>query len=266
MRRPLENLLAEAPDLGEAKSLSDAEERLRSVFAAAQAEANAYSAERLQELYEVAERALALSAAFPPPPSHGAAQPAAEGPWWKRLPQLAGRYGAGILLAACAPLVADSSVTLAILAGVAAALSLTAGRRPGLGAMVRRKVVEPRAVEAKLRSLLSAADRSLTSMTAPRALQSPSGGRGLFQEEDVLNLLQEVMALGREVENEAAQAMAENAERLAARAGFEPLWTPHPDMFEVMRDPAVPEPLLLKPALVHKSDPTRTVFGLLVRS
>ena len=263
-RRPLEDMLADAPDLAQAQSLSEAEEKLRAVFLAAQGQANAYAAERLQEVYEVAERALALSAAFPPPARGEEAAPAPA--WWRRIPQLVARYGAGLLLAASAPLVADSSVALAIACGVAAVLSLVAARQPSGVLPVRREGPEPRAVRTKFESLLSAADRSLISMTAPRAIEAPAASKTALQEDDVLHLLQDVLALARHVDDEEAQALGENAARLAERAGFRAVWDGDPDLFEVMRDPDVEAPLLLKPALVHKTDRTRTVFGVMVRS
>jgi len=263
--RPLEDLLADAPELAQAESLSEAEERLRRVFVAAQGQANAYSAERMQEVFEVAERALALSAAFPA--QLPAQVQATSGPraWWRRIPQLVTRFGTGILLAACAPLVADSSVILAVTCGVGAAFSLVAARRPE-GALPPPKRPEPRAVRTKFESLLSAADQSLISMTAPRALEAPSSSRTPFQEDDVLQLLQDMMAMGRFSDDEDVRALSENASRLADRAGFRPVWEGDPDLFEVMTDPAIKEPLLLKPALTHKNDPTRTVFGVMVRS
>ncbi|MEM1381154.1 MAG: hypothetical protein AAGH41_11080 [Pseudomonadota bacterium] len=263
--RPLADLLSDAPELARAESLSEAEQRLREVFVAAQGQANAYSAERIQEVYEVAERALALSAAFPAPAAPGTTRTGAAGPWWRRARDLVGQYAAGLLLAACAPLVADSSAILAVACGVAAALSLIAARRPD-GKLPEPKLLEPRAVRTKFESLLSAADQSLRSMTAPRALDAPQGGRATFQDDDVLQLLQDVMALGRLTDDEDMRVLSENAERLASRAGYQPIWDDDPQLFEVMTDPQIREPLMLKPALIHKNDPTRTVFGVVVRS
>ncbi|MEM9838667.1 MAG: hypothetical protein AAF830_05870 [Pseudomonadota bacterium] len=262
-RRPLEEMLADEPELAQAQSLDEAEERLRALFSAAQGQANAYAAERLQEVYDVADRALALSSAFPPP---APVVPGSAGsPWWRRAQDLVGRYGAGLLLAACAPLVADSSVTLAIASGIAAALTLLAARKPA-DTPPPTKRPEPRAIKRRIESLLSAADRSLSSMTAPQALEAPRSGKQAFQEDDVLQVLQDMMALGRHTDDNEVQALAENAQRLVDRAGFRPVWEGDGDLFEVMIDPAVREPILLKPALVHKADRTRTVFGVLVRS
>ncbi|MEO1476716.1 MAG: hypothetical protein AAFS13_10080, partial [Pseudomonadota bacterium] len=125
---------------------------------------------------------------------------------------------------------------------------------------------EPKAIRARMESLLSAADRSLSSMTAPQALEAPKSARDAFQDDDVLQMLQDIMALGRHVDDEEAQTLAENAMRLADRAGYAPVWEGDGDLFEVMIDPAVSHPILLKPALVHKNDRTRTVFGVVVRS
>ncbi|NRA30576.1 MAG: hypothetical protein HRU11_09970 [Parvularculaceae bacterium] len=263
MRQPLEDVLADDPERVRATSLAEAEDQLRSVFLAAQGQANAYSAERLQEVFEVAERALALSEAFPVPETHRAKSPA--GAWWSRISGLASKYGVGLLLAACAPLVADSSVTLAIASGVGAVWSLAAARQADKG-LALPKPPPPKVVEAKMRGLLSAADRSLLSMTAPRALEAPSKGRSDFQQEDVLHLMQDILALGRgDDANEDAIYAAQNSQRLLKRAGFAVVWDGSTELFEVMSDPSVSGEILLKPALEHNSEPTKTVFGVKVR-
>ena len=60
MRRPLEDILSDHPELTRAESRGQAEQHLEQLFLEAQGQSNAYAAERLEEIYEVAERALAL--------------------------------------------------------------------------------------------------------------------------------------------------------------------------------------------------------------
>lgn len=262
MHRPLEDVLADRPDLAGADSRAEAEAHIKALFLEAQGKANAYSAERLQEIYEVAERALALAAAFPPAlpelPKGGKA------PLWRRLPDLAASYGGGLLLAACAPLVADTSVILAAGCGVAAVLSLAFPGR-GTTKIKSPRRDAPKAVEAKFQSLITAADRTLSSMTAPRALEAPTGPRAAFPEEDVAGFLQDALMLSRMSAGSEGTELAKNAERLAERAGFHVAWEGDDELFEVMVDPDIDEPMLLKPALVHKTDSTKTVFGVMVR-
>ena len=73
------------PRLAEAETLPEAEEGLRAIFLAAQGDANAYAAERLQEVFRVAGRALALSEAFPVEGSVSSRAGPHEGPWYRRL-------------------------------------------------------------------------------------------------------------------------------------------------------------------------------------
>ena len=253
MSRPLEDALKDHRDLSEPESRADAEAVLEALFVEAQSEANAYTAERLQEVYEVADRALALGSAFPPPVPLEQ-QDGATTRWFLRLPDLLAQYGGGLLLAACAPLVADASVLLAAACGVGAVLTIAANRKPRRTAP---KPLPPKAVQAKLEGLLSAADRSLASMTAPRALEAPPKSQGPFAEDDVITFLQDAAAETGDI--------GENAERLLSRAGYKVVRDGPSDLFEVMIDPEVKEPILLKPALVHHTDSKKTVFGVKVR-
>lgn len=257
MRRPLEDILSDHPELTRAESRGQAEQHLEQLFLEAQGQSNAYAAERLEEIYEVAERALALGASFPPVPVEER-RPAAA--WFLKLPGLLAQYGGGLLLAACAPLVASDSTILAVACGVAAVLTLVGQRRAG---DAKPKPQPPKAVAAKFEGLVSAAERSLSSMTAPRALEAPQGRSTPLAEDDVLGFLQDaVMAKG---QSEEADELAANAERLIERAGYRIVREGKDDLFEVMVDPDVQTPILLKPALVHRADPTKTVFGVLVR-
>lgn len=264
MRRTLEDVLSDEPRLAEAETLPEAEEGLRAIFLAAQGDANAYAAERLQEVFQVAERALALSEAFPVEGLVSSRARPHEGPWYRRLQRAVARYGAGLLLAACAPLVADVSVTLAIAAAVTALLTLTATRRSS--DPVGLRPADSKAVSAKIRGLLSAADRSVLSMTAP-VTEGPSARKpSHFLDEDILQMMQDALALGREAEpGSDAAAIAANAERLVQRAGYRVVWEDDTDAFEVMHDPSFSGSLLLKPALVHQTQPGRIVFGVKVK-
>ena len=256
-RGPLEDVLADQPQLSTADDRRDAEAQLETLFLTAQDQVNAYQAERLREVFELAERAVALGSAFPvsePEERDGSFS------WITDVPKWASRYGAGILLAACAPLVANDSVTLAVLAGVGAALSLVSALRPhDTDKMARPK---PKAVEARFKGLVSAADRALLSMTAPRALTQAAGPATPLPHDDVMAFLQDAaMAEG----SEEADELRSNAERMISRAGYRVVREGSPDLFETMVDPDVTAPLLLKPALVHRHDGNKTIFGVMVR-
>ncbi|GGY56266.1 hypothetical protein [Parvularcula lutaonensis] len=257
MRRPLDDILSEHPELSRAESRAEAEEHLEELFLEAQKRSNAFAAERLEEIYEVAERALALGASFPPVPIEER-RPAAA--WFLKVPGLLAQYGGGLLLAACAPLVADESTMLAVACGVGAVLTLV-GQRRGGGGKPRRE--PPKAVAAKFEGLVSAAERTLSSMTAPLALEAPSRQGTSLSDDDVLSFLQDaVMVRGLSDE---ADELAANAERLIERAGYRIVCEGSDDLFEVMIDPEVAEEILLKPALVHRTDPGKIVFGVKVR-
>lgn len=255
-RGPLEDALYDRPDLLAAASRREAEAHLEALFLEAQGQVNSYQAERLREVYDLAERAVALGSAFPvlPEEERGGA-----GAWFTALPSLLSRYGGGLLLAACAPFVAEDSMILAVLAGVGGAVTLAAAFREETAP---RRAAKPKAADARFRSLVSAADRALSSMTAPRALAAPAGGRSSLPDEDVLGFLQDaVMAEG----SEEADELRANAERLIARAGYRVVREGSPDLFETMIDPDVDAPMLLKPALVHREDSSKILFGVMVR-
>ncbi|MEE4209980.1 MAG: hypothetical protein V2I43_11995, partial [Parvularcula sp.] len=162
MRTRLEDVLSELPELADAASRDQAEEGLRTLFQRAQGQANSYTAERLDEIYEVAERALALGAAFPP-----AAELLPQKTTKSRLSQVAeliGRYGGGLLLAGAAPIVAEVSLIFAVACGIGAVLMLSSARRPSGEGLI--KLPPPNAPREKFEGLVSAADRTLGSMTA----------------------------------------------------------------------------------------------------
>jgi hypothetical protein len=256
MRRPLRDVLDDHPDLVGGANRDEAEAHLETLFLTAQNHANAYSAERLQEIYEVAERAFALGAAFPPPPEPR--RESAAGGMIEAAPRLLRRFGGGLLLAASAPLVAETSAILAIACAVGAVLTLA---MPNRSREERAALPPPKAPDAKFEGLIEAADRSLNAMTAPRALAAPEEARGRQIPEDVLVFLQEAL-VGDDKENADLRA---NAERLLRKAGYRPVREGPDELFEVMVDPDVEGPLLLKPALVHQSDPLKTMPGVIVR-
>ncbi|MEM6913794.1 MAG: hypothetical protein AAF511_07435 [Pseudomonadota bacterium] len=262
MRTPLQDVLSDHPEWEEPTDRAAAEAQLEALFAAARDRSNAYRAARLDEIYQVTERALTLAGAFSPPRD---AQPK-KGPltWRQRAPRIIARYSTGLLLAASAPLVADASVLLAGVCGVAAVLSLAIGTRTEEGARIKTPP-RPRAVSAKLEGLLSAADQSLDSATAPMALEDHRDRDASFAQEDVLSLLQDILAATRTDDHQDSKELRRNAERLATKAGYAPQWRFSPDLFEVMVDPDVHEELVLKPALVHQTRSEKSVFGVIVR-
>ncbi|MEM6748657.1 MAG: hypothetical protein AAF608_14670 [Pseudomonadota bacterium] len=262
MRTPLQDVLSDHPDWEEPQDRAAAEAQVEALFAAARDRSNAYSAARLDELYQVTERALALAGAFPAVSE--AKRSTAALSWRQRIPRLISRYSSGLLLAAAAPLVADASVLLAGACGIAAVISLAVGGRADrpLSAKVSPK---PKAVTAKLQGLLSAADQSLDSATAPLALEDHRGKGDGFVREDVLSVLQDILAAARDGQSDDLVELQRNAERLALKAGYTPEWRYEPDLFEVMVDPEINGELVLKPALVHGSKPEQSVFGVIVR-
>ncbi|WP_031550991.1 hypothetical protein [Parvularcula oceani] len=255
MRTPLEDVLHTHPEI--ASEDSDAGRRLAVLFEAAEARENQYAAERLHELFQIAERALTLgaeTAARPP-------LPPASVSWPMRITSVS----AGLLLAATAPLMAETSLLLAALSGIAALAALV---MPFGGSGVRQiKLPAPKAdhTEAKLEAVASAADRALQAMVEPRRLPSPQAERPLGADEDILGLLQDALSVGRDAEDAGARELAENAERLARRMGYRPVYDGKDELFEVMLDPSVTAPLVLRPALVHEDKPDRTVFGVKVK-
>ena len=260
MRSPLTDALVTQdgpppPDTGplDARAL-DPHGRLAVLFGAAEARENAYAAERLAELHELAARAVTLGEAS------GRAEAMATAPPVPRaLPLRIASGAAGAVLAACAPLVAEASVLLAAGAGLAAAAALVLPfRRPrGSEALA---LPPPEAFAPKVEGVAAAADRALRSMTEPHALPAPAA-RTATPDEDVLALIQDALALARETP--AARDLAENAERLARRLGYAPSFAEGP--FETMIDPAVTEPLTLRPALVS-SEAGRSVPGVRVKA
>jgi hypothetical protein len=256
-RKPVQEVLKLDPALGAAKTKEEALAQLQSLFMAAKEDANAYVGERLEEIYELTERAVTLGASYPPPSAEERPRPVR---LMASLPKLAARYGSALMLAAMAPLVYADSVLLSIAAGVTAVVTLATGwqRAP------RKAPALPRGTQERFRSLASAADQALTSMTAQRALAPPpSEGAGL-PSEDMLVFLQEALMLEG---SEAADEAARNAERLVARAGYEVVRSPERNeaLFEVMRDPGMRGELVLRPALVSRSDRSKVQFGVVVR-
>ncbi|MEO1658384.1 MAG: hypothetical protein AAFR65_11740 [Pseudomonadota bacterium] len=261
MRTPLQDVLSDHPEWEEPQDRAAAEAQLEALFTAARDRSNAYSAARLDELYQVAERALTLAGAFPVAtavPREGQGRP-----WYRRLSQLVSRYSSGLLLAAAAPLVADASVLLAGACGIAAVLSLAVGGRAD--GVRLRSAPRPKAVAAKLQGLLSAADQSLDSATAPLALPDQRDTGSVFTKDDVLSVLQDILAVTRSGDSEDMRELQRNAERLATKAGYTPAWDYAPDLFEVMVDPEIEGELVLKPALVHRAKPEQSVFGVMIR-
>ena len=254
MRSPLKDALVVQD---EAADPADPHTRLAALFDAAEARENAYAAERLSELHELAARAVTLGEAAGRSEALSAPR---EAP--RALPLRIASGAAGAVLAACAPLVAEASVLLAAGAGLAAAAALVLPFRPP------RKpdalaLPPPEAFAPKIEGVLSAADKALRSMTEPHALPAPER-QARTPDEDVLALIQDALALARD--EPAAAALAENAERLARRLGYAPRWEGGSEgLFETMIDPAVPEPLTLRPALVH-ADAHRSVPGVRVRA
>ncbi|MCQ8185976.1 hypothetical protein [Parvularcula maris] len=254
--RPLQETLKLDPELGDAATKEEALAELQQLFLSARDGSNAYVGERLDELYELTERAVTLGSSYPLPLPEERPAPVR---LVTELPRLLGRYGGGLLLAAMAPLVYADSVMLSIAAGVAAVLTLTTGGRPR-----ERTRPRPKGVDAKFRSLASAADQALVSMTAQRALPPPPPGTSAVPEEDMLSFLQDAVMLEGDL---AAEEAAQNAARLIERAGYRIVREPRAGqgLFEVMTDPDLQGELILKPALVHRSDPNRVVPGVLVR-
>lgn len=261
MRTPLEDALHEHPEWSEARDRHEAKANLEAVFLAARQDANAYSAERLSEIYQIAERALTFASAFEQLPATRSPM-LADRPWYRRIPRLIVRYGSGLLLAACAPLVADSSVALAVGCAIAAVLTL-ALTRVSQDSQKKKNRIRPKDTNKKFESLISAADRSLQSATAPAALEHHPSEPLNIPQDDVFSLLQDVLAAG--AEHTELQALAENAERLAARGGYKILWEPNAQDFQVMVDPHLERDILLKPALIHQSAEGQNVLGVLVR-
>ncbi|MEO1043497.1 MAG: hypothetical protein AAFX52_14545 [Pseudomonadota bacterium] len=262
MRTPLQDVLSDHPEWEEPTNRAAAEAQLEALFAAARDRSNAYSAARLDEIYQVTERALTLANAFSVPSDAGS-QPTRQS-WRQRIPSFLSRYSTGLLLAASAPLVADASVLLAGACGIAAVLSLAVGVRTS-GKETARSFPRPKAVTAKLAGLLSAADQSLESATAPLALADQRERGVSFAQEDIVSVLQDVLAAARAANQDDLMELERNAERMAAKAGYTPQWTYHPDFFEVMVDPDINQDLVLKPALLHHSRPEQSVFGVIVR-
>ena len=259
MRTPLQDTLTKTA-LVPAGEAGDPARQLALLFEAAQRSENQYAAERLSELHQLAERALTLGAQSAREQVRREARPrAAHAPWPQRIASIA----AGGLLAACAPLVAEASVLLAAASGLAAlaaiALPFTRGKPPALPALPG-----PDREGAKLASVASAADRALQAMTEPRALPPPKSSAAR-PDDDVLGLLQDALALAPNAQTQAERDLAENANRLARHLGYEPTYDGPPALFETMVDPSVPEPLTLRPALVHR-DAQHTVPGVRVRS
>ncbi|NNU14733.1 hypothetical protein HK107_00160 [Parvularcula sp. ZS-1/3] len=256
MKRPLEDALLDAPGLSNIETRQDAEERLETLFLNAQGQSNAYAAERMQEVYEVVERAVALGSAFPvtEPEEHQSAAG-----WFMQLPSLFARYGSGLLLAGAAPLVADDSMILAVVCGVGAAVTLISRHRQD---RPKRPLLPAKAAGAKFESLVSAADRTLSSMTAPRALPPAEAPSTQMAEDEMLGFLQDaVMASG----SEEADELAANARRLIERAGYRVVREGGEELFEIMVDPELSGSMILKPALVHKKDSTKIIYGVRVR-
>ena len=250
MRSPLSDALVTQDD----PASQDAHDRLAVLFDAAERRENAYAAERLAELHELTARAVTLGEAS------GRAEALSEpAPVPRSLPLRIASGAAGAVLAACAPLVAEASVLLAAGAGVAAAAALVLPfRRPRAPEPIA--LPPPEAYAPKVEGVIAAADRALRSMTEPHALPAPAA-RTASPDEDVLALIQDALALARE--EPAARDLAENAERLARRLGYAPSFAEGP--FETMVDPAVPEPITLRPALVS-SEPGRSVPGVRVQA
>ena len=252
---PLQDALADRPELLAADNRREAEAHLEALFLDAQGGANAYRAERIQEIFELAERAVALGSAFPLPPTEERGPTAA---WFRRIPDLFGKYGTGLLLAGSAPFVADDSMLLALAAGIGGVVTLASQFR----STTTTSPAKPKAVQARFKNLVSAADRALNSMTAPRALAAPSSGQTPLPPDDILAFLQDAaMAEG----SEEADDLRVNAERLIQRAGYRVVREGPTELFETMLDPDVAEPLLLKPALVHRADESQVIFGVMVR-
>ena len=250
MRTPLSDALVTR----DAPPTPDAHDHLEALFTAAEQRENAYAAERLAELHELTARAVTLGEAS------GRAEALREAPPAPRALSLRIASGAaGAVLAACAPLVAEASVLLAAGAGLAAAAALVLPFR-------RQKATPtvalppPDALAPKIEGVVSAADQALRSMTEPHALPAPAA-RGASPDEDVLALIQDALTLARD--EPAARDLAENAERLARRLGYAPSFADGP--FETMVDPAVPEPITLRPALVSP-EPGRSVPGVRVQA
>jgi hypothetical protein len=253
---PLQETLKLDRELGDAATKEEALAELQQLFLTARAGSNAYVGERLDELYELAERAVTLGSSYPPPLPEERPAPAR---LLAEVPRLLGRYGGGLLLAAMAPLVYADSVMLSVAAGVAAVLTLTTG-----GRQKERTRPQPKGVGQKFKSLASAADQALLSMTAQRALPPPPPGTSAVPEEDMLSFLQDAVMLEGDL---AAGEAAQNAGRLIERAGYRIVREPSAGLhlFEVMTDPDYQGELVLKPALVHRADANRIVPGVLVR-
>ena len=258
MRTPLQDTLTKGalvPATETAPAVRDPARDLAVLFEAAQRSENQYAAERLSELHQLAERALTLGSEA----ARREARPrAAHAPWPQRLASIA----SGGLLAACAPVVAQSSILLAAASGVAAlaaiALPFMRGRPQGPPALPA-----PDRDTDRLRAVASAADRALQAMTEPRALPAPAS-TSARPDDDVIGLLQDALALAPTDGSDAVRDLAENAERLARHLGYEPTYDGPAGLFETMVDPGVAEPITLRPALVHR-DPDRTVPGVRVR-
>jgi hypothetical protein len=122
----------------------------------------------------------------------------------------------------------------------------------------------PNAPREKFAGLVNAADRSLGAMTAPRALAPPGPERSALADDDVLTFLQDALML-KGSEDPKERDLADNAERLAARAGYEVVWTDDGAHFETMIDPGAAEAFLLKPALKPRKDGRPTIFGVVVK-
>ena len=100
-------------------------------------------------------------------------------------------------------------------------------------------------------------------MTAPLTLDHRPTEHLKIPPDDVLSLIQDVLAAG--LETPSLRNLAENAERLAARAGYRVLWEANAEDFQIMVDPCLDHDVLLKPALIHQSLSGRNVLGVLVR-
>jgi hypothetical protein len=256
MRTPLNDVLHDDKD---SMAGADPGRGLAVLFETAEKRENAYAAERLREIYEVAERAMSLGAET----ARAQSAPVAGG---TSLSQRAASIAAGLLLAATAPLVAAESVLLAAASGLGAAAALAVplfggGRRQTRPAL---PAPDPQRRSAKLEAVAAAADRALQAMVEPRRLPSPAAHGPALSEEDVVALIQDALALGRETEGEAAAELAENAGRLARRLGYTPVFEGGDELFEVMLDPALGAPLVVRPALVHREE-GRSVLGVMVK-
>ncbi len=230
MTGPLRTALDRDPKLLRNPTQAELEANLAALFAHAQDSANAYTAERLSALHEIARDALTLGAGS----SLEAMSLSGHGDKKRKLgPGLMERSVAflvGLLLVLAALIVFPDSLLLAVLLIAVAVLNGVVAGRGGDGAVMAGKFggasgkdgfTPPSA--AKFTGFIDALDRLLL-LSGERTGAQVGAARGGFDNAKVLRLIQFMLAQSEKDAGPQAHLIKEIAQDAAEEAGYEVLW------------------------------------------